>query len=161
MNVVIAFYSETGHTEEAARRLAAHLSGAGHEVGIEPILQRKPAKPGLAENANAALREFDVAACDAIVLATPVQAFSMPPAMARWLSGLSGLSGKKAAFLVTKRLPWNWTGASRVLGALRRAAEAAGAESGAGAVVHWKDAADESELAAASDAIGRFLGRAG
>lgn len=159
MKVLIAVYSESGNTEEAARRVASSLGEAGHAVRMEPILAAKPGRPG--NNAGAALRQFDAADCDAIILATPVQAFSLPPAMARWLGSLPALGGKRAAFLVTKQLPWNWTGGSRVLGALRKAAEQSGAEPGAGAIVHWASPKRDAEMGAACDAIGRSLGRVG
>ena len=46
MRIGIVVYSKTGHTFEAAEKIAAKLTATGHEAVIERVLAEKAAKPG-------------------------------------------------------------------------------------------------------------------
>ena len=88
MNIGIIVYSQTGNTLSVAERLKEALSSKGHTSSIERV-------EIVAESLHPKLKAApDTVPYDALVLASPVHAFTLAPAMKAYLAQLPELSGK-------------------------------------------------------------------
>lgn len=92
MNIGIIVYSQTGHTLSVATKLKEKLSTDGHTVNLEQVKVSGPTKP-------------NIDAHDALVLGSPVQGGTMPPAMTSYLDQVPTLQGKRVVCLVTHFFP--------------------------------------------------------
>lgn len=148
MKIGIFVYSEAGHTLSVARLLAEKLTEMGHEPAVEDLLgvRIESQGAGRVQPSLADLKRPAVSGCDAYVFASPVQAFSLPPAMAAWLGALPSLGGARAACFVTKALPWHWTGGNQAVGEILKTLEASGASVAATGIVNWSGAGRESGI---------------
>jgi flavodoxin len=136
MNIGIIVHSQTGNTHSVAMRLVDALRAAGHTAGVERVEPDGDAHPGARD---VRLKTSPEAGhFDALVFGAPVQAFSLSAAMAAYLNGLRPLDGKKAAFFVTKALPFRWTGGNRAVGQMRKICELKGAAAVASEIIFWK-----------------------
>jgi flavorubredoxin len=113
MNIGIILYSQSGNTLSVAQKLQEKLIALGHTVNIEQITVTGDVSPGK--------RQFELTAIPAVdpyeglVFATPVQAFSLNPVMAAYLEQVPSLKEKKFACLITKHLPFSWTGGKQAI----------------------------------------------
>lgn len=100
MKVGIIVYSHTGNTLSVAQKAREALENAGHSVKIERVepLNNDPHSLGPAGLKSAP----DIIAYEALIFASPVQAFSLASAMKLYLSQVSGLGGKKVYLFVTQ-----------------------------------------------------------
>lgn len=104
MNVLVVFYSWSGHTETLAKALGEKL-GAG-VTRIEPLVDPGKELRGMGKQAffgkTEAIKPIpsDMAGIDHLVIATPVWAFNLPPFTRQYLEGLTNCSGKKFSVLV-------------------------------------------------------------
>lgn len=135
MRIGIVVYSQTGNTLSAAEALKEQLAKKGHSAAIEKIAVLGEATPGSKEIKFGKLP--DLASYEALVLAAPVQAFSLCTAMSAYLKELPGLNGRKVACFVTKALPGNWTGGKGALATMAKAVEAKGGKVCGSGIVHW------------------------
>lgn len=96
MKVLIAFYSRTGHTQRACQLLAEQLIAAGHLPQIEELTD-STSRSGivgwilgvkdalLKRKSNISPTSTDAADFDLVVLATPVWAGTMTPALRTYI----------------------------------------------------------------------------
>lgn len=122
-DVLVAYYSTTGHTAQAAKDIARRLHG-----DLERIIPRAPRRTSMFSMALAALlrRKDDVlppakdpADYRIVVIATPVWAGSLPPPVRGYLAQVRGRI--KAAGFVATSSSANARGALKALrGALGR-----------------------------------------
>jgi flavodoxin len=140
MKIGIVVYSQTGNTLEVAEKLRGALEQKGHDATVERITTLgDPAKDpaGIRFEHAPSLEGYE-----GVVLAAPVQGFSLCRAMTAWLGQMPALSGRKAACFVTKKLGNDWTGGTRAINALTRAIQEKGGAAVGSGIVHWgkKDA---------------------
>lgn len=151
MRIGIIVWSATGHSLSVAERLAASLADKGHSASIERIaidanpLQR-PAEFALT-------RTPPVSGYDALVLASPVEAFSLSPVMERYLAAVGSLSGKRAFCLVTQYFPKPWMGGNRAVRQMKNLVEAAGGIPAGTAVINWSSRNKENQILSACQAV--------
>ena len=126
MNIGVIVYSKTGNTLSAAQKLQEKLVAEGHAVNIEQITIAGGDSPGKKDFQFTAVPDPDP--YEAVIFGAPVHAFSLCPVMEDYLKQLTSLQGKKVAFLVTKQLPFNWTGGNRTVGQMKKLCEDKGAE---------------------------------
>lgn len=135
MNIGIIVYSGTGNTLLVAEKLKDALAAKGHGVTVDKITTE-----GDVSQRNFKLTSRpDPGRYDGLVLAAPVMAFSLNPAMKAYLNDMPDIKGKKAACFVTKQLPGNWTGGSGSVKAISAVLKQKGAEVICSGIVHWKD----------------------
>lgn len=144
MKVGIVVYSQTGHTNLVAEKLKEGLVEAGHSAGIERIITAGNVFPGAKEVRFDSLPVVDT--YDAMVFASPVQAFSLSPAMTAYLKQLASLGGKKVACLVTKQLPFYWTGGNRAIAQMKNLCESKDAVVLGSAIVIWRQSRREQQI---------------
>lgn len=136
MNIGLIVFSQTGHTMSVVEKLKDRLVSAGHQAVIEPITIQGDAAPGKFQ----LTRQPETDPYDGLVLASPVQAFSLHPVMKDYLARVSSLKGKSVAFLVTKQLSSHWTGGNRAIKMMQTACLAKGADRLGSGIVVWKEA---------------------
>lgn len=151
MNVGIIVYSHSGNTLSVAQKLADTLGTNGHAVRIERVepVNGDPNAPGPVELKAAP----DVGPYDAVIFASPVQAFSLAPVMKLYLSRMPGLAGKKAYCFVTQQFPKPWLGGNRAVRQITAACKAKGADILASGVVNWSGGARDGQI---DDIVARF-----
>lgn len=143
MKIGIIVHSQTGHCAAVAEALKAKLAAGGHSAGIERI---SPADPGQADPKKIRIEKSpDLGGYDALVLAAPVQAFSLSNVMKAYLPGLPPLGGKKVAVFVTKGLPFAWTGGNAAVGAMKSAVAAKGGVVVGSEILVWGGDADRGQ----------------
>jgi len=93
-----------------------------------------------------------------LVLAAPVQAFSLSKVMKAYLSHLPALNGKKVAIFVTKGLPFNWTGGNSAVSAIRNAVESRGGVVVGSELMAWgSEAGREKRVADLADRLSKLF----
>ena len=152
VRALVAFYSETGNTEKAARAIAEGLERAGVEAVVKRVESLRPGEIG----------HFDL-----VCIGTPVHYAAPASKVREFLERLPELNGKKAAIFCT----YGFFGASRTLAILRsileeRKAEVLGELKVAGTVYHFKplllrrgrpDAEDLAKCRKFGERLGRAL----
>lgn len=140
MKIGIIVYSKTGNTLTAAQKLEKALTDAGHEVILDRVeaVGEDPFPTGLTHAP-------EIAAYDAVVFASPVQAFGLAGAMKKYLNEISGLGGKKVYCFVTQQLkPWlGGNGAVRRIKALCRKK---GAEIIDSCIINWSEDKRQTQI---------------
>lgn len=134
MNIGIIVYSQTGNTRAVAERLKEKLAAAGHTVTIDPVTVAGEAKPGSSIQFTSAP---DTGSYEGVIFASPVQGFSLAPAMKAYLKTLGSLQGKKTACFITKHLKNTWTGGRGSLKAIQNAVEENGGNFLGSGYVFW------------------------
>ncbi len=144
MKIGIILYSYTGNTLSVAQRIEEALKAAGHTVTIDRVEpesdKQNPGTPIKLKSAP------DVSSYDAVIFASPVQAFSLAAVMKQYLSGISGLEGKKVYCFVTQQLKKGWMGGNRALKQIAAACKAKGAMATSGGIVHWSSPSREDQI---------------
>jgi flavodoxin len=144
MNIGIIVYSQTGNTHSVALKLQEKLTAAGHSANIERVEVSGEARPGTKDFQLTTKPAVDP--YDALVFGSPVHGFSLSPAIKRYLEQIAPLQGKKVACLVTKQLPFYWTGGNRTINQMKKLCTAKdGTVCGSGIVI-WSSARREQMI---------------
>ncbi len=152
MNIGIIVYSQTGNTLSVAEKLKEALTAKGHAVKIDMITAEGEVDPGKPFTLTS---KPDPGKYEAIVLAAPVMALTLNPAMKKYLAQIPRIGGKKAACFVTQLAQASWLGGSRAIRLIRRALKNKGADFSCSAIVHWKDEAKRrQQITEAVSALG-------
>lgn len=133
MKIGLIVYSETGNTLSVAQKLEQALKTAGHSVTLAKIEADRDQKTG----AVTLKSKPDISTYDAVIFASPVQAFSLAKGMGMYLSQISSLTGKKTACFITKQLKANWMGGTKAIRQISAACKEKGADICTSGIVHW------------------------
>jgi flavodoxin len=145
MKLGIIVHSQTGHTLSVAQTLKEKLAAAGHSVNIEQIT---PVDAKQTDPKNIRLEKLpDLSSYDALVLAAPVQAFSVSPVMKAYLPQLPSLNNKKVALFVTKGLPFVSTGGNQAISLMKSTSESKGGTVVGTAILNWPAPGREKRIA--------------
>jgi flavodoxin len=150
MNIGIIVYSQTGHTLSVATQLKEKLSADGHVVKLERVEASGPTKPG------ATSTKPDINAYDALVLGSPVQGGTMPPAMTSYLEQVTPLQGKRVVCLVTHLFPPG-VGANQTLKQMIEICESKGATVCGSGNVGWPRLGLKRQIADVVDSLSRLF----
>ncbi len=144
MKIGIIVYSHSGNTLSVAQRLEKAMTAAGHTVTIERV---EPVNDDPNSNAPVQLKSApDIRPYDAVVIASPVHAFSLPRIMKLYLSQVPDMTGKKVSCFVTQHLKRSWLGGSRTVRQIQSACRAKGAELMSSGIVHWSAATRQDQI---------------
>jgi len=124
MKIGIIVYSQTGNTYSVVEKVKEELTNKGHEVNINRLEPLNPndVHPGAKNIKYKNLPELEK--YDGYIFASPVQAFSLAAGMESYLNDIEKLNNKKTACVLTKGLPFNWTGGTRAMKQLKGLVEA-------------------------------------
>lgn len=145
MNIGIIVFSQTEHTYSIALKLQEKLSEAGHSAKVERVEISGEARPGSKDFQFKTTPEVDP--YDALVFAAPVQAFSLVLPMKSYLTQIASLQDKKVAFLVTKQLPFYWTGGNQAVNTMKKICESKGGVVCGSGIVVWSSGRREEMIA--------------
>lgn len=145
MKIGLIVYSQTGNTLKVAQALESALIDGGHETAL---LRITVASSDPKDTQNPVLTSVpDPGAFDMVYLASPVQGFSLAPAMLAYLKQMPTLGGKWVGGFVTQALPFRWMGGNRALRQLRAGLEAKGAYFTQSGDVHWGSKDRDGQIA--------------
>jgi flavodoxin len=145
MYIGIIVCSYTSNTLSIAQKLEQALLAAGHHASIARV---EPVNEDLRASTPPELKSApDITPYDAIIFASPVHAFSLAPLMAKYLSQISDLSGKKIYCFVTQHLKHKWMGGSHAVNQIKSACKAKGGNILETGVVNWTSSKREEQIA--------------
>jgi flavodoxin len=151
MNIGIIVYSLTGHTLAVTEKIKSSLDSSGHTAVIDRV--EFSGDPGKGASSITITKAPDPAKYDAVLFASPVQAFSLALPMKKYMEGLSGLGGMKTACFVTKQLPFKWTGGSHAISQMSKLCLKAGSAPSGTYLVIWSSKQRDSDIDAASNRL--------
>ncbi len=155
MKIGIIFYSLSGNTRQVAEKIEKNLSAAGHTVSLEEIRISgdTPAQAGKFKLEHVpSVEEFE-----ALILGSPVQAFSLNPVMKAYLDTMPSLKGKKVALFVTKHLPMLWLGGTGAIGIMKKACEKKEARVVGTEIVVWSGKHRSRSIKNCEDSVSRLF----
>ncbi|NCC75880.1 MAG: flavodoxin family protein, partial [Clostridia bacterium] len=116
MNIGLIVYSYTGNTLSVADKLKDQLQAQGHTATIERVhaSNENPQKNRL-DKTGSLTQAPDPAPYDALILAAPVNGFSLAKVMQDYLASCPGLAGKPVRLFVTHHFPKAWLGGSQTI----------------------------------------------
>lgn len=145
MKIGLIVFSQTGNTLKVAQALEASLKDAGHDpqilrVTVAPSDPKAPQPPVLVDTP-------DPSGFDMVYFASPVQAFSLAPAMVAYLRQIPALGGKRVAYFVTQLFPFRWMGGNHALKQFKAALAAKGGSLTTGGVINWSRKDRDQQMA--------------
>jgi len=144
MKVGIIVYSQTGNTLSVTEKIAKSLSAKGQTV---ELLHVETESAGSGSGSHISLRSTpDVAPFDVIIFASPVQAFSLAPAMKAYLSQIGDLSGKKIHCFVTQHFKKAWMGGNRAVSQISSVCKAKGGSIISTGIVNWSSEKRDQQI---------------
>ncbi len=144
MKIGMIVYSQTGNTLAVAERLQQQLSAQGHDAS----LQRLQVVAGSSKQArDVRIAELpDLNGYQALVLCSPVQGFSLAPAMKIYLAQVQLSSGLPVALLMTQHFPYPWMGGKQAIGQFQQACRQQGAAIKGEMIVNWSNSRREQQI---------------
>ncbi|KPU44321.1 hypothetical protein OXPF_24910 [Oxobacter pfennigii] len=128
----------------SSAKLEQTIRSKGHEIileRVEPVNNNpRSGDPVRVKTAP------DISTYDAVIFASPVQAFSLAPLMRLYLSKVSGLTGKKVYCFVTQRLKKPWLGGNRAVRQIKKICKAKGADIILSGVVNWSGSTRDNQI---------------
>lgn len=135
MNIGIIVYSQTGNTLHTAGRLKEKLEERGHTVEIERLKPKGKVKP---MQKDIELEKIpDTGRYDCVIFCSPVQGFSLPPVMSKYLKQIESLKGKKTACFVTMHFPFAWMGGNRTIRQMKNICTSKGTDIEGTGIINW------------------------
>jgi flavodoxin len=146
MKIGIIVYSQTYNTLGVAERLRDALANRGAEVEISRVtVEGDDPKSGTPLKLIGAP---DPNGYDAVVFASPVQAFSLAQAMVLYLKQLPRFEAKKVLFFTTQYLKKPWLGTNHAIRQAKALIDVKGKSVSETGVVHWSSEQREEQIAA-------------
>ena len=154
MNIAIVVYSQTGHTREVVESLAEKLHNENRAVSVHPLETAASDK----DHPEVQLTSWpDVADADILILAAPVHAFSLAPAMDKYLQSLGDLKEIKALLIMTQHFPYPWMGGLRAMGQFKNVCSHKGAEIIADGIINWSNKKRPEQIRALIEKFSQVL----
>jgi len=150
MKVAIVTYSGTGNTRGVAELLATKIRARGGQAEIREITVTGNPNEGLHNFELATIPSMDDA--DALVLASPVQAFSLSSVMKAYLSR-SNPPQRPVRVLITQHFPRPWMGGRQALSWIRRWLKRGGGSVGESMIVNWSGKARQRQIEEGTDRL--------
>jgi len=151
MKIGIIVYSQTGNTLSAAEKLKAALTAKGCDVELQRVV---------ATGGDPDARAFDTLVqspdpngYDALVFASPVQAFTLARATALYLAQLPEIKTGKACCFVTQGLKKPWLGGSKAIRKMRALLLEKGIKVSETGIVNWSGDKREAQV---DEIVSRF-----
>jgi flavodoxin len=144
MNIGIIVYSKTGNTLLVAERVRATLLQSGLQAELIRF-QAETSSPG----SNAPIRLSAMPnpnGYDALIFGSPVQAFSLDPAMQMYLQQVGSIKKVPALCFITQHFKKPWMGGNRTMKQLQALLQGKGIHADAAGVVNWSSEMRETQI---------------
>lgn len=144
MKIGIIVYSYSGNTISVAQKLEQALRNAGNTVNIEMV---EPVNENPNSSAPLKLKAApDTNPYDALIFASPVQAFTLARVMRLYLSELPSLKGKKVYCFVTQHLKMTWLGGKKAVKTISKVCKEKGTDIISSRIINWSSKAREQQI---------------
>ena len=153
MNIGIILYSQTGHTLSVAEKLQKQLEEKGKKVTIQQVTINGEAAPDKFEFTTIPT----VDPYDAVIFGAPVHGFRLSTVMEAYLQQLPSMEGKEAAVLVTKQLPFTWTGGTKAASTMKKICQEKGAHVKGAEIAFWAKSKQEESVRHCVDNLSRLF----
>jgi flavorubredoxin len=158
MKIGLVIHTQSGHTSEFARAIAAKFNSNGHDAEIDLIRTTGTVSPGA--------RKFSlknppsVAEYEAVLFGGPVWAFKASPVIMTYLQQLKGLKNKKVMSFVCMGFPFPWMGGTQAIKAMDSELESSGGDVLEGEILHYAFKVNKEKMKSAVERIySRFTGK--
>lgn len=135
MKIGIIIHTQSGHTAQFARAIAAKFNSVGHEAEIDLLRTVGQVSPGSKKFSikNApSLEQYD-----AILFGGPVWAFKASPVIMALLRGVIKIKNKKVLSFVTMAFPFSWLGGKQAIKEMNQELDASGGIVLPGEILHF------------------------
>lgn len=155
MKIGIIVYSQTNNTLSVAEKLCDALVTSGAEAEIaRVVVEGGDPKSGTPLKLIGAP---DPNGYDALVFASPVQAFSLAQAMVLYLKQLPKFEAEKVLFFTTQHFKKPWLGANHAIKQAKAFIAAKGTAVTGTGVVHWTSEQREEQIQALVQTFTKLL----
>lgn len=136
MKIAVVIYSYTGNSFSIGQKIVRFLLNQNHEAQLirVNVTDDQPSKTDVQLGNIESVAPFDK-----VIFGSPVRAFSLAPAMVKYLKQVESLSGKTVSCFVTKQLPFSWTGGTSALKKMISLCVEKGAVIDKAAIINWSD----------------------
>jgi NAD(P)H dehydrogenase (quinone) len=136
MKIAVVIYSYTGNSFSIGQKIVRFLLNQNHEAQLirVNVTDDQPSKTDVQLGNIESVAPFDK-----VIFGSPVRAFSLAPAMVKYLKQVESLSGKTVSCFVTKQLPFSWTGGTSALKKMISLCVEKGAVIDKTAIINWSD----------------------
>lgn len=136
MKIAVVIYSYTGNSFSIGQKIVRFLQSQNHEAQLirVNVTDDQPSKTDVQLGNIESVAPFDK-----VIFGSPVRAFSLAPAMVKYLKQVESLSGKTVSCFVTKQLPFSWTGGTSALKKMISLCVEKGSVIDKTAIINWSD----------------------
>ncbi len=136
MKIAVVIYSYTGNSFSIGQKIVRFLLNQNHEAQLirVNVTDDQPSKTDVQLGNIESVAPFDK-----VIFGSPVRAFSLAPAMVKYLKQVEPLNGKTVSCFVTKQLPFSWTGGTSALKKMISLCVEKGAVIDKTAIINWSD----------------------
>jgi flavodoxin len=143
MKVGLIVYSQTGNTLGVAEKIRDVIQEKGHEVALERVQTEGDTNKGEPLRLVGAP---DPNGYDAVVFASPVQAFNLAQGMKLYFRQVPEFETGKICCFVTQHLPKPWLGGNKAIRQMQAFCNKAGKAVAKTGIVNWKNAQREEQI---------------
>ena len=151
MKIGIIVYSQTGNTLSVAEKLKDALTAKSCDVELQRVVATG-GDPG-ARALDTLVQAPDPNGYDALVFASPVQAFTLARATALYLAQLPQIRTGKACCFVTQQFKKPWLGGNTAIRKMRAMLLEKGVTAGETGIVNWSGDKREAQI---DEIVSRF-----
>lgn len=143
--VGIIVYSKTRNTLSVAEKIRDALTAAGNEVTLERFMAETEVGTNklIGLTAKPHCSGFDV-----LIFGSPVQAFSLDPAMTMYMHQTGAIQAKKTICFITQHLPKPWMGGNNAMRQLLALLKAKGVSAQKAGIVNWSGKTKDEQIKA-------------
>ncbi|PKM66408.1 MAG: flavodoxin [Firmicutes bacterium HGW-Firmicutes-19] len=134
MKIAVVIYSYTGNSFSIGQKIVRYLQNKNQDAHLirVDVADDQPSKTDIQ------LGEIEsIASFDRVIFGSPVRAFSLAPAMVKYLQQVESLKGKTVSCFVTKQLPFLWTGGTSALNKMVSLCKEKGALIDKTVIINW------------------------
>ena len=134
MKIAVVIYSYTGNSFSIGQKIVHFLQLHNHQAKLirVNVTDDQPSKTDVQFGEIESIEPFDT-----IIFGSPVRAFSLAPAMVKYLQQIDSLSGKSVSCFVTKQLTFSWTGGTSALKKMVSLCKEKGADINKTGIIQW------------------------
>lgn len=147
MKIGIIVYSQTGNTLSVAEKVYQKYKDNGADVTLEQVKIAEQVKNNPSDIQLVNVPSPDK--YDKIIFGAPVHAFSLCPAMKKYMKQIGNIAGKEISYLITHQFPFAWMGGNSGLKQLKSLAEQKGGKTESSAIIHWGNKNRPNDIAQA------------
>lgn len=145
MKIGMIVYSQTGNTLGVAEKIKDEIQKKGHEVVLERVRTEGETNKGETIRLASAPNPNGY---DAVVFASPVQAFNLAQGMKLYFQQMPEFQAGKVCCFVTQHFPKPWLGGNRAIRQMQDACRQKGTSVTKTGIINWSNKQRENQIEA-------------